>query len=284
MKKLDLKHWRYRLMLLSERKGKEVFSFSMPVWLTAMLAILLTALTVLLVIIVMTRTPLRQYLPGYLNVNQRSLALESALRIDSLEREGQLRDAYLGNVLAILMDKTRPVDSIMSYDSAVVRIADTLGVAASEAERSFVTRYEEQERFGLNAFEQNAPLQGQSFVAPVSGRVVVPETEEEMKPGTPLRIMLSREAPVLAPYEATVVARHLLVGEGWELVLQSHNDYVFILSHLTMPLVQVGQVVQTGRAVAHAGAQKAEVDRWMGLQVWHLGKEVDPRTVMQLEK
>ena len=284
MKKLDFKHWRYRLMLLSERKGREVFSFSMPVWLTAMLGLLLTLSTILLVIIVMTKTPLRQYLPGYLDVNQRAVALESALRIDSLEHEGQLRDAYLANVLAILTDKTRPVDSIMSYDSAVVRIADTLGLAASDVEKGFVSRYEERERFGLNVLEQNTPLQGQTFVSPVMGTILLPETEEEQKQGTPLRVLLQKEVPVLSPFEVTVIARHLLIGEGWELVLQSHDDYVFIFSHLTMPLVQVGQVLKSGQAIGHAGAQKEPQDRWLGIQVWHMGRETDPRTVMQLEK
>lgn len=271
-------------MMVSERKGKTVFSFSMPVWLTALLTLLLTAWTIMLVIIVMTRTPLRQYLPGYLDVNQRSVALESAMRIDSLERESQLRAAYLDNVLDILRDKSRPVDSIMAYDSAVVRIVDTLGMAASEAEQGFVARYEEQQRFGLNAVDQNTPLQGQTFMAPVTGEVLLPETEEELKQGAPLRVQLKREIPVLAPYESTVIARHLLVGEGWEVVLQSHDEYVFILSHLTMPLVQVGQQVKTGRAIGHAGAQKEASERWLGLQVWHRGKEVDPRTVMTLEK
>lgn len=284
MKKLDWKHWRYRLQLVSERKDRTVFSFSMPVWLTAMLGMLVTMLTILLVIIVMTRTPLRRYLPGYLDVSQRSLAMESALRIDSLAHEGQLRDAYLQNVLAILTDKTRSVDSIMPFDSAAVRIADTLGLAASEAEQSFVSRYEEQERFGLNAVERNTPLQGQTFVSPVTGQVLLPESADELKPGAPLRIVLKKESPVLAPYESTVIACHLLVGEGWEVVLQSHDDYVFILSHLTMPLVQVGQPVKAGRAIGHTGAQKEASDKWLGLQVWHMGKEVDPRTVMQLEK
>lgn len=284
MKKLDWKHWRYRLQLVSERKDRTVFSFSMPVWLTVLLGILVTLLTILLVIIVMTRTPLRRYLPGYLNVNQRSVALESALRIDSLEHEGQLRDAYLANVLDILLDKTRPVDSILVYDSAVVRIADTLGLAASEAEKGFVTRYEERERFGLNAVESATSLQGQTFMSPVVGEVLQPETGDELRVGAPLRVRVKREVPVLAPFESTVISQQMHIGEGWEIILQSHDDYVFIFSHLTLPLIQVGQVVKTGRAIGHVGAQKAEDDRWLGLQVWHLGKEIDPRTVMQLEK
>lgn len=284
MKKLDWKHWRYRLQLVSERKDRTVFSFSMPVWLTALLAVLVSMLTVLLVIIVMTRTPLRQYLPGYLNMNQRSLALESALRIDSLSREGELRDAYLNNMLAILMDKTRPVDSILTYDSTVVRIADTLGLSASEAEKGFVARYEEQERFGLNALDRNTPLQGQSFLSPVLGTILLPESQDELKPGTPLRVKIQKELPVIAPLESTVIACQMRVGEGWEVMLQGHDNYVFILSHLTMPLVQVGQQVRAGRAIGHAGAQKEEAERWLGIQVWHLGKEVDPRVGMQLEK
>ena len=284
MKKLDWKHWRYRLQLVSERKDRTVFSFSMPVWLTAMLALLVTVLTILLVIIVMTRTPLRRYLPGYLDVNQRALALESAMRIDSIEHESRLRSAYLDNMLDILLDKTRPVDSLLVFDSAAVRIADTLGMAAGEAERNFVTRYEEQERFGLNAVEQNTPLQGQTFMSPVTGEVLLEESSEQPKPGTPLRVQLKRETPVLAPYESVVVSSRLLMSEGWEMVLQSHDDYLFIFSHLTLPLAQVGQGVRMGRAIGHAGAQSEERDRWLGIQVWRRGKEVDPRTVMTLEK
>jgi lipoprotein NlpD len=80
------KRQRYRLLFLNEREDKVVFSLRLYTWVAALLLTLLITLTAVLVVLIMTRTPLRSFLPGYLDVNKRTELVESILRLDSLER------------------------------------------------------------------------------------------------------------------------------------------------------------------------------------------------------
>ena len=259
--------WRYRLALVNERKGKKVFSFSMPVWVVALLAGLLAVLTGLLTILIVVRTPLKNYLPGYLNVTERSEMMGVVMRLDSLERETRLRSAYLQDLIATLR-QTSVVDTIATYDSAVVRFGDALP-AASEADSAFRRRYEHRERFsltGLAAEGTKDPI----FLAPAPGTWT----------GDTLRLV--REATVLSPFEGTVLCADYLMGEGYRLVVQHADGYIAVLSRLSSCVVGSGSTVRAGAALGTAGAQLAEADRWMSLQMWYKGLPIDLPSVIQM--
>lgn len=269
---------RYRLQLISERKDRPVFSFSMPIWVTALLALFTTALTVLLVIVVMTRTPLRQYLPGYLDVSKRAEVMESAMRLDSLERENELRTLYMAQMVEVLKGRSLS-DSLPSYDSAVVRLQDTL-MAKSEREQNFVQRYVQRERFGIDALDVKVQPQSMTWIVPVKAEVIVPEDSLQARDVTVTNLRLSHEMSVLSPLEGTIINQQYIVGQGWELTLMAANDYVVVFSRLTLVLGDVGRQVRAGAAIAHAGGQSSPQERWMSLRIWHKGKPVDAAEVM----
>lgn len=271
---------RYRLMFYNERKGRVAFSFSLPIWAASLLCVFLLALTALLVIIIMTETPLRNYLPGYLDVTKRAIVVEATMRLDSIEHESKLRAVYLADLMAILKDQRQ--DSIVAYDSAVVRFSDSIR-AASEREAEFVARYEEQERFGLNALQENEKSTAVLFLAPIRGEVERMADVSVEGEASQVHVRIGHETPVLAPLECTVIASDFLLGAGWQVVLQHSGDYVVVLSHLSTSMVGVGQVLKSGSVLGHAGAEAEPADRWVGIRIWHKGKAIDPQNVLQLE-
>lgn len=271
--------WRYRLQLVSERHNRVVFTFSMPVWLTAVFTALLSMAIGLFFLFFVTKTPLRNYLPGYLDVNKRSVVVESAMRIDSLAHESNLRSAYLDNMLAILLDTKISADSIVRYDSAIVRFSDSI-MLATDRELEFVSKYEDQERFGLNSVQGNNQLSAVSFINVAKGKVLLPEEAEQVDPINGTRLQLSHETPVLAPLEGVVVLERYFIGNGYEITLQCSNEYVVVLSHLSSSMVYEGKTVKAGTAIGQAGAQKEADDRWMSVRIWYKGKPVDPQSVM----
>ena len=64
----------------------------------ALFAFILIAFTALIII----KTPIRNYLPGYLDVEIRKEIVDNALRADSLERMISIQSLYLKNVAGIL--------------------------------------------------------------------------------------------------------------------------------------------------------------------------------------
>jgi len=274
---------RYRLMFFNERKDRVVFSFSMPTSVAALLMVFVLALTAVLVVIVMTQTPLRSYLPGYLDVEKRTVIVETALRLDSLERESRLRSVYLQNLTDILSGRVQ-ADSIVPYDSAVVVMFNDSLQAKSRREEEFVAQFEASERYSLNALMAGTAAPGILFMVPVKGELVDLEEGEdrddwfaEFIPEAVFRVR--QETPVLAPLDGTVISVDFDFRGGYTLVLQHANDYVCVFSNLKLPLVSVGKVVKSGTVIGQAGAEEGAYSR-MRLRIWHRGRAVDPRTVI----
>ena len=79
---------------------------------------MLIAFTALIII----KTPIRNYLPGYLDVEIRKEIVQNALRADSLERMISIQSLYLENVAGILsgtieLDSIRQIDSLSHVDA-----------------------------------------------------------------------------------------------------------------------------------------------------------------------
>ena len=92
--------WSFRLSQLSAFAVLALFAF------------LLIAVTSFIII----KTPIRNFLPGYLDVEVREEIVENALRADSLERMIRIHALYLDNVTGILSG-TISLDSIQEIDS-----------------------------------------------------------------------------------------------------------------------------------------------------------------------
>lgn len=221
-------------------------------------------------------TPLRKYLPGYLDSSKRAMVEESSMRLDSLERASRLQAAYLENMIAILSDRAR-LDELAPYDSTMARYGDSLLLGASPRSQAFVARYEEQERFGLSALSETSTKQT-LFLTPVSGEIKVSSASDDAYAGVDVEV--SREMPVLAPLEGTIVSVSLVVGQGYLVAIQHAGDYVTLLSHLSTVLVDAGQQVKAGRVVGHVGGKNPLSSQSVNIQIWHQGMPVDPASVM----
>ena len=269
----------YRLTMRDERKNKVVFTFRMSIWMVALLSLLLTFLTALLAILIVVQTPLRQYLPGYLDVTQRGEVVDLAMRLDSLEKENKLRAAYLSNMTAILQNTRSGADSIVEYDSTVVRFGDSLLMNASAREKAFREAYEQRESFGINAAlgVENPTV---AFLAPASGKVV--EDSLGLRESRTVRLKLTKENAVMSPFAGVVVAVDLMVGSGYKVMVLHPEGYLVAIYHLSDPVCQAGELVRAGTVLGHSGGQPDPDDRWIDIQMWYNGLEVDSGNLISL--
>lgn len=268
----------YRLTMRDERKNKVVFTFRMSIWMVALLSLLLTFLTALLAILIVVQTPLRQYLPGYLDVTQRGEVVDLAMRLDSLEKENKLRAAYLSNMTAILQNTRSGADSIVEYDSTVVRFGDSLLMNASAREKAFREAYEQRERFGINAAlgVENPTV---AFLAPASGKVV----EDSLSGGESriVRLQLAKENAVMSPFAGVVVAVDLTLDSGYKVMVLHSDGYLVAIYHIAKPVCQAGDLVRAGTVLGHSGGQNDPEDRWIEIQLWYKGLEVQPGNLIR---
>jgi len=96
---------RYRLTIMNDDTFEEKFTLRLtPLGVVIMIGSITIVMTIL-VISLIAFTPLREYIPGYADVNMRRQMIKLALRSDSLQQTMSDQDAFIKNIGNVLNDK-----------------------------------------------------------------------------------------------------------------------------------------------------------------------------------
>lgn len=107
-------------------------------------------------------TPLRNYLPGYMNSEVRAQVVTNALRADSLQQVVTRQNMYIMNIQDIFSGKVK-ADTVQSIDSLTILRSDSL-MERTRQEEEFRKQYEESERYNLTAVDDNNAASGLIFI------------------------------------------------------------------------------------------------------------------------
>lgn len=266
--------FKYKLSFFNESTLEEVWSFRLSQLsafaVLAVFAFLLIAFTAVIIII----TPIRNYLPGYLDVEIRKEIMQNALQADSLERMLSIQTLYLDNVMGIL-NGTTPIDSIRTIDS-LARVEPDFEIPRSKEEDQFVKNFEEEEKYNLTVLNPNhVPTDGVFFYKPVSGVVSAPFEGEKRHYGVDL-VAAAKES-VLATLDGTVVFTGVDPNFGNVIQIQHKNGFISIYKHNELLLKQVGDHVVAGEAIALVGnTGKLSTGPHLHFELWYKGSPVNP--------
>lgn len=267
--------FKYKLSFINEGTLEEVWSFrlsKLSAFVTlALFACFLIAVTALIII----TTPIRNYLPGYLDVGVRKEIVENALRADSLERMVAIHELYLSNVAGILSG-TLPLDSIRQIDSLATN-DENYEIPRSPSEEAFVKEFAEEEKYNLTvlADPEKVPTDGVFFYKPVNGTVSAHYEAAIRHYGVDL-VAKERES-VLATLDGTVVYAGFDSNQGNVIQLQHKNGFISVYKHNALLLKEVGDIVQAGEAIALVGnTGKLSTGPHLHFELWYKGNPVNP--------
>ena len=221
-----------------------------------------------LVWMVIVFTPLRHFVPGTLRGDLRAQYLETALRLDSLEEAARANEAYLSSVLAIMRGEADTIPS--TFEPAGIPVADSLA-KASDAERRFVSRYLEEERFNLSVL---APIaaEGMIFATPVPSTATVNTGGD----GT-VTVSAPGVLPASAVYRGTVTSVAFDADGRTVVTVQHPNDFVSVYSGLSAVFVAKGAKVAAGQRIGHVSPPAV-----LTFELWHNGALLPPHEYIAL--
>lgn len=217
-----------------------------------------------LIFVILAYTPLRSLLPGALRGNLRVQYLETTMRVDSLEQRSQANERYVENLMCLFGDADDEMTDSAGTVLTAAAVADSL-LASSEAEREFVRRYQEEERFNVSVL---APIaaEGMVFVPPTVGSV----RTFQGNMGS-LTISSARPVPVSAVYRGTVVSAVVHPDGLSTITVQHPNDFLSVYSGVNDVFVNKGDKVSAGQRIAHSAP-----DRPVTFELWHNGSALNP--------
>jgi murein DD-endopeptidase MepM/ murein hydrolase activator NlpD len=266
--------FKYKLSFINENTLEEVWSFRLSLFsaFVTLTVYAISLITITALIIIMT--PIRNYLPGYLDVEVRKEIMENALRADSLERMIQIQDLYLRNVTQIMSGEIE-LDSIRRIDSLAQTDVD-YQIPRSEAEQAYVKDFEQDEKYNLTVLDVNASHSNTFFFyKPVNGMVSSRYQADIRHFG--IDIAAKPNESVLATLDGTVVYAGYDPNEGNVIQLQHKNGFISIYKHNETLLKEPGQSVVAGEAIALVGNSGVlSTGPHLHFELWLEGKPVNP--------
>lgn len=233
---------RYRLSLYNENSLNRIWTVTMG---RKRLIVFIT-LAVLAIfsggVMLISMTPLRTFLPGYLTGSERHRLIALDERADSLGRRLDIYRKYLDNVAAIMTGSVSPdsmmtvTDDALTPDSSAIVRPDSIPLTGrSAAESEFVRMYSERENFVLDDRQEllaEAPL----FVPPVKDAMVTPGAD----PANPVIEVSERETAVHAINRGTVVDQYRAADGSYVIIIQHPDGYLSRYGGLTRIFTRVG--------------------------------------------
>ena len=238
-------------------------------------SVLLSAVTVIFLItaVIIAFTPLKNYLPGYMNKEVREQVVTNALRADSLQWLMERQRMYIMNIQDIVSGSVK-ADSVHSIDSLTVVRSEEL-MERTQAEDEFHKLYEESERYNLTSLDNAQAITGLMFVRPTRG--MLSSEFDANKKHFGIDVAASPNESVLATLDGTVVLATYTADTGYLIQVQHAQNLVSVYKHCGILLKQVGDVVKAGEAIALVGnTGEKTTGPHLHFEIWNRGRALDP--------
>ena len=266
--------FKYKLSFINESTLDEVWSFRLS-QLSAFVTVgLFSVLLVFVTAAVIIRTPIRNYLPGYLDAEVRNAIILNALKADSLETVLRIQAYYLANVSDILTGKIT-LDSLAQSDTLVAKTAN-YDLPRSDNEIHFLNAFEEEEKYNLTTLTSNPTVtEDVFFFKPVNGLISSHFDAQKRHYGVDLVAGL-RES-VLSTLEGVVVYTGYDPAYGNVISVQHKNGFLSIYKHNELLLKETGNPVIAGEAIALIGnTGELSSGPHLHFELWYRGAPVNP--------
>ena len=258
--------FKYRLTITNENTLEDIITLRVSK--LNGLSVLLSVLTILFLVasLIVAFTPLRNYLPGYMNSEIRAQVVENALRVDSLQQLVDRQNLYIMNIQDIFQGKIK-ADTIHSIDSLTTVREDSL-MERTQREAEFRKQYEETEKYNLTSITSRPDVDGLIFYRPTRGMISSPFNAEKKHFGTD--IAANPGESVLATLDGTVET-------GYLIEVQHNQDFVSVYKHCGSLLKREGDIVKGGEAIALVGnTGQQTTGPHLHFELWHKGRAVNP--------
>ena len=265
--------FKYKLTITNENTLEEVVGIHVSK--LNGVSVLLSAITVIFLIaaIIIAFTPLRNYLPGYMNSEVRELVVNNALRADSLQQVLTRQNQYIMNIQDIFSGKVS-VDTVNSIDSLTMLRSEEL-MERTEAEEQFRKQYEETERYNLTTMVNTPLANGLIFYRPTRG--MISSGFDVNKKHFGIDIAANPNESVLATLDGTVILSAYTAETGYVIQVQHTQNIVSVYKHCGSLLKKEGDTVKAGEAIALVGnTGEKTTGPHLHFELWNKGRALDP--------
>lgn len=268
---------KYRLVILNDDSFAEKFSLRLS---PLGLIILLSSITIVMttfVISIVAFTPLREYIPGYGNVNDRKELLSLSTRADSLEQTLAARDWYMDNILNVFAGKTegkpaKPAkDSTGKYRNIDIKPSTEDLKLRNEIETNQLASTSDK----VSANKIGA-ISHFFFFTPVNGIITSSYSLRDQHFG--VDIVAKEHELVKATLDGTVLFSGFTAEDGYVIQIQHANNLTSVYKHNASVTKHTGDYVKAGEPISAVGnTGETSSGPHLHFEIWYNGLPLNPQ-------
>jgi murein DD-endopeptidase MepM/ murein hydrolase activator NlpD len=270
----------YRFVILNENTLEDVWYAVLSrrnviIW-SGLIGFILVAVGIILV----SFTPLREYIPGYPDANIRRLFMYNNLKVDSLEQQLNIRDQYIENIRKIL--NGQETHQYINSTDSIQNITETK-ISVPQIDSSLYDQVEQDDRYNIQVSQQKNyheplfyDLSKIHFYCPVKGTLTNFFNTDKNHFG--IDIVSNLNEPVLSVLDGTVVFAGWTLEAGYVIEVQHGSNLISIYKHNSFLLKKMGERVQGGEPVAIIGnTGEYTTGPHLHFELWQGGKPLNPK-------
>ncbi len=264
---------KYRLIIYNDTTFQSVWSMKLSRLKVFTVTSLLSATIVILVILLIATTALREYIPGYPKAEYRQMLVHNALKVDSLENELAKRDEFFRGIKAIIAGEV-PEDSLNTN-------TDIKPGEIEIKEYNHDSIFQDKllaEQLSLSIQNNNNIKPGLSqihFFVPVKG--VVSNKFDSGKDHFGIDLVSKPNAIISAVLKGTIIFSGWTLETGYVIYIQHESDLISVYKHNAELFKNAGDKVKAGEAIAIIGnTGELSTGPHLHFELWHNGNALNP--------
>lgn len=268
---------KYRLVILNDNSFAEKFSLRLSPLSIIILISSVTILMTALVISLVAFTPLREYIPGYGNVNDRKDILLLSSKADSLESTLAAKDWYLQNLIDVFSGKTEGKTPKQLKDSTgKYEKINTKPSAEDEKLRKDIETNQLASTSDKVSANKLSSLNHFFFFTPIQGIVTTSYNLSDEHLGTD--IVAKEDDLIKATLDGTVIFAGYTSDDGFVIQIQHSNNLTSVYKHNSSINKKVGDFVKAGEPIAVIGnSGENSKGAHLHFELWYNGLSINPQ-------
>jgi murein DD-endopeptidase MepM/ murein hydrolase activator NlpD len=272
---------KFRLVVMNDDTFEVKFSMLLsPLNLFTWGGLIVVALVILTISFV-AFTPLREFIPGYADLNTRREASYAILKVDSLTKELALNAKYLDNIKRVMLGRTLyEEDSLRKLNEQ--KTSSKIEYSLSKEDSILRAKIEKEDRYNINLSQssnRSENMRNLFFFTPLKGLVSSSFNTKEGHYG--VDVIGPKNEIIKATLDGTVILATWTSETGHIIQIQHANNLVSIYKHNSVLLKKTGDIVRAGEGIAIIGESgELTTGPHLHFELWYNGSPIDPQDFM----
>lgn len=271
-----LKH-KYRLVILNDDTFEEKLSFKLSRLNVFAVVGISSLLLIILVTLLIAFTPLREFIPGYANVNVRKIGLQNALKVDSLEATLNQKQLYIDNIKNIIQGNPINFNKDIFIDSSLnYKTITNQPIKEDSLLRNMV---ETEEKYTLFKSAGKTPSTISSFIffSPIKGTITNKFTIKGTEKHRGIDVVAPKNEPIKSTLDGTVIFAEFTNESGYVIQIQHENNLLSVYKHNSVLYKKIGDRVNAGEVIAIIGNTGENTSGpHLHFELWYNGLALNP--------